>query len=130
LVKYYLKTGRGTPAEEIDEATGAAILSKGRHEGRRVVEVFTLHPSGRIDRCVERPRRKLGSNAIVSRSWLCETYMPDDPEGWGDDRYIHDAEEAVTDADPAPEAVMLVLLGAEGDSDANVAQLQSVKAHS
>ncbi|MDI3339128.1 MAG: hypothetical protein QJR03_01210 [Sphaerobacter sp.] len=127
-MRYYLKTARGTAAEEIDAATGEAILAKGRHEGRRVVEVFTLHASGRIDRCVERPRRKLGSNAIASRSWLCETYQPDQPEGWGDDRYVHDAAEAVADADP--EAVMLVLLGAEGDSEANVAQLQAVQARS
>lgn len=127
-VRYYLKTQRGVPATEVDEDGGKTILDRGRHEGRRVVEVFVLHPGGSIDRYQERARRKLGSNAIVSRTWLCETYHPGTSDGWGDDRYIPNPEEAIADADPAPEAVMLVLTGAEGDSDDNVDQLAELTA--
>lgn len=127
-MRYFLKTQRGQPATELDEATGAAILDRGRHEGRRVVEVFVLHPDGRIDRYQERARRKLGSNAIVSRTWLCETYLPDRPGRWGDDRYVPSPEEAIREADPAPEAVVLVLIGAEEDDAPILEQLTGLQA--
>lgn len=126
---YLLKDARGSEAREIDAEAGKRILDRGRHEGRRVVEVFVLLPSGHVDRYLERTRRKLGSNAIVSRTWLCETYHPDRPDEWGDDRYIPNPEEAIAEAEPAPEVVMLVLTGAEGDSEANVEQLNGLKAH-
>lgn len=129
-MKFLLKTQRGAPATEIDEGTGQTILARGRHEGRRVVEVFVLHPDGRIDRYLERARRKLGSNAIVSRTWLCETYHPEQTETWADDRYIPNPEEGIHEIEPAPEAVMLVLLGAEGDSEMNVEQLTASKTRS
>lgn len=127
-MRYFLKTQRGQPATELDEASGAAILTRGRHEGRRVVEVFVLQPDGRIDRYQERARRKLGSNAIVSRTWLCETYVPDRPDPWGDDRYIPSPEEAIREADPAPEAVVLVLIGAEEDDAPVIEQLSGLQA--
>jgi hypothetical protein len=122
-VKYLLKTDRGTPASELEEAEGQKILRRGRHQGRRVVEVYVLHPSGSIDRYEERARRKLGSNAIVARTWLCETYHPGETEEWGDERYIPNPEEAIGETDPAPDGIMLVLLGAEHDDAANVEQL-------
>lgn len=127
-VRYFLKTERGRPARELDEATGQQILHRGRHEGRRVVELFVLHPDGRIDRYQERARRKLGSNAIVSRTWLAETYHPERPGQWSDDRYVPSPEEALAETEPAPEAVVLVLLGAEEDDEPVLAQLQSLSA--
>jgi len=127
-LKYFLKTDRGTPARETDAETGKTILDRGRYEGRRVVEVFVRQPGGEIDRYLERTRRKLGSNAISSRTWLCETYEADRAAPWGNDRYVPNPEEAIQEAEPSPEAVMLVLTGAEGDSDANVAQLSGLGA--
>jgi hypothetical protein len=125
-LKYLLKTERGTPAQELDEVEGQKILKRGRHQGRRVVEVYVLHPSGSIDRYEERARRKLGSNAIVARTWLCETYHPGETEDWGDERYIPNPEEAIDETEPKPEAVVLVLLGAEHDDHANVEQLTAI----
>jgi hypothetical protein len=127
-VRYFLKTERGQPARELDETTGQQILHRGRHEGRRVVELFVLHPGGRIDRYQERARRKLGSNAIVSRTWLVETYHPERPGHWSDDRYVPSPEEAVAETEPAPEAVVLVLLGAEEDDEPVLAQLAALQA--
>lgn len=127
-MRYFLKTQRGQPVSELDEATGIAILDRGRHEGRRVVEVFVLHSDGRIDRYQERARRKLGSNAIVSRTWLCETYLPERLDRWGDDRYIPSPAEAIRDTEPAPEAVVLVLIGAEEDDAPVLEQLISLQA--
>jgi hypothetical protein len=127
-VRYFLKTERGQPARELDEATGHQILHRGRHEGRRVVELFVLHPDGRIDRYQERARRKLGSNAIVSRTWLVETYHPERPGHWSDDRYVPSPEEALAETEPAPEAVVLVLLGAEEDDEPVLAQLAALQA--
>lgn len=129
-MKFYLKTERGTPAEELDDATASRILNRGRHQGRRVVEVFILRPDGAIDRCTERARRKLGSNAIVSRTWLCETHEAGADGEWSDERYVQNPEEAIEAVEPAADAVMLVLLGAEDDSAANVEQLLAVKAGS
>jgi hypothetical protein len=93
-----------------------------------VVELFGLHPDGRIDRYQERARRKLGSNAIVSRTWLVETYHPERPGHWSDDRYVPSPEEALAETEPAPEAVVLVLLGAEEDDEPVLAQLAALQA--
>ena len=123
-VTYLLKTERGVPATEIDEAPGRAIFDRGRHQGRRVVEVFVLHPDGHIDRYEERSRRKLGSNAISSRTWLCQTYHSDGDDSWADDRYVPNPEEEILAIEPAPEAVMLVLSGAERDSEHIVEQME------
>jgi hypothetical protein len=128
-VSYYLKTDRGNPAEEIDDATGKKILDRGRHTGRRVDEVYVLHQDGHIDRYEEKTRRRLGSNAISSRTWLCQTYQPDASDRWGNDRYVPKPEEEIQEIEPAPEAVMLVLNGAEGDAERNVEQLTSLKAN-
>jgi hypothetical protein len=129
-VKYLLKTERGTPAEEIEIADGEKIVRRGRHQGRRVVEVYVMHAAGVIDRYEERARRKLGSNAIAARTWLCETFRPGESEAWGDERYIPNPEEAIAETEPKPHAVMLVLLGAEHDDDANVEQLTAIQSPS
>jgi hypothetical protein len=126
-VQYLLKTGRGVPASELAEPDGRKILKRGRHEGRRVVEVFVLHPDGHVDRYQERARRKLGSNAIISRTWLCETYSPGEDDAWGDDRYIPNPEESIEETEPAPDAVVLVLIGAENDEAHIVDQLTSLQ---
>lgn len=128
-MSYFLKTERGAHATEIDASAGEAILDRGRHEGRRVVEVFVMHPGGHIDRYEERTRRKLGSNAISSRTWLCQTYHPGESD-WGDDRYIPNPEEEIQTTDPAPQAVVLVLTGAEGDSQNIVEQMSSLGSRS
>lgn len=125
-MKYLLKMERGTSAEALDEADGQKILRRGRHQGRRVVEVYVLHPTGSIDRYEERARRRLGSNAIAARTWLCETYHPGESEEWGDERYIPNPEEAIDETDPRPDAIMMVLLGAEHDDAANVEQLTTI----
>lgn len=129
-VSYFLKTERGAHAPEIDATIGESILDRGRHEGRRVVEFFVLHPDGRIDRYEERTRRKLGSNAISSRTWLCQTYHSDRSENWGDDRYIPNPEEEIRSTDPAPQAIVLVLTGAEGDAQTVVDQMVALGARS
>lgn len=129
-MRYLLKTDRGTPAGELETGDGEKILRRGRHQGRRVVEVYVLHPSGVIDRYEERARRKLGSNAIAARTWLCETYHPGASEQWGDERYIPNPEEAIEETEPKPEAILMVLLGAEHDRDANVEQLSAIKSPS
>lgn len=129
-MKYLLKTERGTPADELETADGEKILRRGRHQGRRVVEVYVLHPGGAIDRYEERARRKLGSNAIAARTWLCETYHPGESEAWGDERYIPNPEEAIEETEPKPEAILMVLLGAEHDQDANVEQLSAIQSPS
>lgn len=125
-MKYLLKSERGNPAEELETADGAKIIHRGRHQGRRVVDVYVLHADGVIDRYEERARRKLGSNAIAARTWLCETYTPGQSETWGDERYIPNPEEAITETDPPPHAVLLVLLGAEHDDEANIEQLTAI----
>jgi hypothetical protein len=122
-VKYLLKTERGVPATELTLEEGQKILKRGRHQGRRVVEVYVQHPQGSIDRYEERARRKLGSNAIANRTWLCETYHPDQDNDWGDERYIPNPEETIGETEPKPGAVILVLLGAENDGSMNVEQL-------
>lgn len=124
-MKYYLKTEHEAPATETDEDAGKAILSRGRHEGRRIVEVFLLYADGRIDRCQERTRRRLGSNAVISRTWLCETYQPGQPVAWANDRYVPSPEEATHELEETPEALVLVLLGAETNPESTVRQLET-----
>jgi hypothetical protein len=126
-VKYLLKSKRGATASELETVDGEKIVRRGRHEGRRIVEVYVLHQDGVIDRYEERARRKLGSNAIAARTWLCETFKPGESDEWGDERYIPNPEEAIEETDPAPDAVMLVLLGAEHDDEANVEQLSAIQ---
>jgi hypothetical protein len=125
-VKYLLKDQRGKQAAELETADGEKIVRRGRHQGRRVVEVYVLHAEGVIDRYEERARRKLGSNAIAARTWLCETFKPGESETWGDERYIPNPEEAIEETEPKPHAIMLVLLGAENDDESNVQQLNSI----
>lgn len=125
-MKYLLKDERGKPASELETADGEKIVRRGRHQGRRVVTVYVLHAGGVIDRYEERARRKLGSNAIAARTWLCETFKPGEAETWGDERYIPNPEEAIEETEPKPEAIMLVLLGAEHDDEANVEQLTAI----
>lgn len=127
-MNYYLKTDREAPATETDEENGKHILSRGRHEGRRIVELFLLYADGRIDRCQERARRRLGSNAVISRTWLCETYQPGQPVVWANDRYVPNPEEAIHELPTTPEAVVLVLLGAETSPESTVQQLESLHA--
>lgn len=125
-MKYLLKSARGVPAEDLEVADGEKIVRRGRHQGRRIVAVYVLHAAGVLDRYEERARRKLGSNAIAARTWLCETYKPGESEDWGDERYIPNPEEAIAETEPRPRAILLVLLGAEHDDDANVEQLTAL----
>ncbi len=123
-MQFLLKTSRNDPAEAMDSQEAQEVLKRLRHQGRKLVEVFVLGAAGTIDRYQERTRRKLGSNAIASRTWLCETA---EGTGWGDGRYIPEPQEAIDDMDPAPTAVVLVLMGAE-NPEAIVEQLQSLPA--
>lgn len=120
-MQFLLKTSRAEPAHTIDEAVARQVLTRLRHEGRKLTEVFVLSPDGSIDRYQERTRRKLGSNAVASRTWLCETA---DGAEWGNGRYIPEPAEAIDTAVPTPVAVVLVLNGAEGVSDIVVEQLR------
>jgi hypothetical protein len=120
-VQFYLKTSRSDPAEEVDEATGRQVLKRLRHEGRKLIEVFVLAGDGTIDRYQERTRRRLGSNAVASRTWLCETAQDD---GWGNGRYIPEPAEAIAEVDPT--AVVLVLTGAEAEPQTTLDQLRSL----
>lgn len=122
-VQFFLKPSRTEPASEIDEAAGRQVVKRLRHEGRKLIEVFVLAQDGSIDRYQERTRRRLGSNAVASRTWLCETAQDD---GWGSGRYIPEPADAIAEADPAPLAVVLVLTGAEGEPDATLEQLRSL----
>ncbi|MEZ4572041.1 MAG: hypothetical protein R2849_17290 [Thermomicrobiales bacterium] len=72
-MNYYLKTDRGADAETIEEKTATNILKRLRHRGRKMTEIYVLEEDGGIDRYQERTRRRLGSNAIASRTWLCES---------------------------------------------------------
>lgn len=124
-MQFLLKTSRSDPAEVLDTEEARQVLKRLRHQGRKLVEVFILEADGRVDRYQERTRRKLGSNAIASRTWLCETAEGD---GWGDGRYIPEPLEAIDETDPSPPAVVLVLTGAEGDPASVIEQLQSLPA--
>lgn len=109
-MEFYIKTDRNESAEPIGQEDGRNVLKRLRHQGRRLVEIFVLHPDGTIDCFQERTRRRLGSNAIASRTWLCETAQGDE---WSDGRYIQEPLEAIEELDPEPKAVILVLQGAE-----------------
>lgn len=113
-MNYYLKTDRGVDAESTDEKTASNILKRLRHKGRKLTEIYVLGENGAIDRYQERTRRRLGSNAIASRTWLCETLGDGD---WEDGRYIPDPQEAIGEMDPQPTAVVLVLQGAEAPEE-------------
>jgi hypothetical protein len=126
-VQFYLKTDRSQPADEVDEATGRQTVKRLRHQGRKVVEIFVLNANGAIDRYQERTRRKLGSNAIASRTWLCETTEGAGGE-WGNGHYIPDPMEDIDNDDPTPPAVVVVLTGAEGADESVVEQLQGLPA--
>jgi len=123
-VQFLLKTTRNDPAELMETQEAQDVLKRLRHQGRKLVEVFVLAADGTIDRYQERTRRKLGSNAIASRTWLCETAEGD---GWGDGRYIPEPLEAIDDMNPKPTAAVLVLMGAE-NPQATIEQLQSLPA--
>lgn len=125
LVQFLLKSQRSDPADPIEEATAAKVLKRLRHEGRKMIEVYVLAADGTIDRYQEKTRRKLGSNAIASRTWLCETA---DGYEWTDGRYIPEPLEAIGAMEPAPDAVVLVLMGAEGEPDTIIDQLQQITA--
>jgi hypothetical protein len=123
-VQFYLKQSRTDPASEVEESTGRQVIKRLRHEGRKLIEVFVLAPDGAIDRYQERTRRRLGSNAVASRTWLCETAQEDG--NWGNGRYIPEPADAIAEADPPPTAVVLVLTGAEGDPETTLEQLRSL----
>ncbi|HYI16488.1 MAG TPA: hypothetical protein VEX37_13920 [Thermomicrobiales bacterium] len=122
-MQFYLKESRTDPAAEIDETTGQQVIKRLRHEGRKLIEVFVLAHDGSIDRYQERTRRRLGSNAVASRTWLCETAQDG---AWGNGHYIPEPADAIAEAEPPPTAVVLVLAGAEGDPDATLDQLRSL----
>lgn len=124
-MQFLLKSSRTDPAEELDANEAQQVLKRLRHQGRKLVEVFVLAADGTIDRYQERTRRKLGSNAIASRTWLCETAAGGE---WTDGRYIPEPIEAIEDMEPAPDAVVLVLMGAEGLPESTVEQLEGVAA--
>lgn len=118
-----LKTSRTDDAIPVEESTGNQVLARQRHEGRKLIEVFLLTANGDIDRFQERTRRRLGSNAITSRTWLCET---EQDGGWINGRYIPEPADAIKDADAPPQAVVLVLAGAEGTPETVVEQLRGI----
>ena len=126
-MQFFLKTNRNEPAGGADETAGRQVIQRLRHEGRKVTEVFALHADGSIDRYQERTRRRLGSNAVASRTWLCETLQDG---SWGNGRYIPEPGDAIEESDPPPAAVVLVLSGAEGTPDPVVEQLQGLPAAS
>ena len=113
-MNYYLKTDRGADADVTDEKTATNILKRLRHQGRKLTEIYVLEDDGGIDRYQERTRRRLGSNAIASRTWLCESLGDGD---WEDGRYIPEPQEAIGEMDPQPTAVVLVLQGAEAPEE-------------
>lgn len=122
-MQFYLKSSRTEPADEIDQGTGEQVIKRLRHEGRKLIEVFVLAHDGSIDRYQERTRRRLGSNAVASRTWLCETAQD---AGWGNGRYIPEPADAIAETDPPPTAIILVLAGAESDPDATLDQLRTL----
>ena len=77
-LRFLMKSSRSEPAVEVDETSGRQVLQRLRHEGRKLIEVFVLATDGTVDRYQERTRRRLGSNAVASRTWLCETEAADD----------------------------------------------------
>lgn len=122
-MQFLMKSSRTDSAAPLDETSGRQILTRLRHEGRKLIEVFVLAHDGAIDRYQERTRRKLGSNAVASRTWLCETA---ENGVWGNGRYIPEPQDAIDEMNPAPDAVVLVLAGAEGPPDVVVEQLRGL----
>ena len=122
-LRFLLKSSRSEPAADIDETTGHHVLERLRHEGRKLIEVFVLSPDGTVDRYQERTRRRLGSNAVASRTWLCETEASGE---WANGRYIPEPVEAFDAMDPPPAAVVLVLAGAEGEPETTVEQMRAL----
>lgn len=120
---FLLKTSRTDPASELDDTSGRQVLQRLRHEGRKLIEVFVLSADGAVDRYQERTRRKLGSNAVASRTWLCETEAAGE---WVNGRYIPEPADAFEAMDPPPTAVVLVLAGAEGEPETTVGQLRAL----
>ncbi len=123
IVQFYLKSDKADPATEISETEGRQILKRLRQAGRKVVDIYVLEADSKIDRYQERTRRKLGSNAIASRTWLCETA---DGDEWGNGRYVPEPIEAIDETEPTPLAVVLVLTGAESMPETIVEQLQGI----
>ncbi|HQZ89903.1 MAG TPA: hypothetical protein PLR44_07605 [Thermomicrobiales bacterium] len=123
IVQFYLKSDKIDPAAEIGEVEGRQILKRLRQAGRKVVDIYALEADGKIDRYQERTRRKLGSNAIASRTWLCETA---EGEEWANGRYVPEPIEAIDETEPTPLAVVLVLSGAESMPETIVEQLQGL----
>lgn len=122
-MQFYLKSDKAEPATEISESEGRQILKRLRSAGRKIVDIYVLEADGKIDRYQERTRRKLGSNAIASRTWLCETAEGDE---WGNGRYVPEPLEAIDETEPAPLAVVLVFTGAESMPETIVEQLQGI----
>ncbi len=117
-----MKDSRGTDAQPIDEADARRVLHRLRYHGRKLVEIFVLDESGEITCYQERARRKLGSNAIASRTWLCESLSGSE---WTDGHYVQEPHVDIDELDPPAQAVVLVLQGGEA-SEEIVAQLQKL----
>lgn len=122
-MQFYLKSDKADPATEISETEGRQVLKRLRQAGRKIVDIYALEADGKIDRYQERTRRKLGSNAIASRTWLCETA---DGDEWVNGRYVPEPIDAIDETVPTPLAVVLVLTGAESMPETIVEQLASI----
>lgn len=122
-MQFYLKSDKADPATEISETEGRQVLKRLRQAGRKIVDIYALEADGKIDRYQERTRRKLGSNAIASRTWLCETA---DGDEWVNGRYVPEPIDAIDETVPTPLAVVLVLTGAESMPETIVEQLVSI----
>lgn len=121
-MEYLLKDQRGSDAHAIDADDATRILRRLRFHGRKLVEIFVLDEAGEIECYQERTRRKLGSNAIASRTWLCEGLEGNE---WGDGHYVQEPREAIEEMDPPAQAVVLVLHGGEASEEV-VSQLQGL----
>lgn len=121
-MQFLLKDSRGSDAAPIEEKDAKNILRRLRYQGRRLVEIFVADQEGKVNRFQERTRRRLGSNAIASRTWLCETFEESE---WGHGRYVQEPQEAIDEMDPGPQVVVLVLQGAEAEEEV-MDQVQSL----
>lgn len=122
-MQFYLKSDKADLAAEISATEGREILKRLRSVGRKIVDIYALEADGKIDRYQERSRRRLGSNAIASRTWLCETA---DGDEWINGRYVPEPIDAIDETEPTPLAVVLVLTGAESMPETIVEQLQGI----
>lgn len=122
-MQFYLKSDKADLAAEISATEGREILRRLRSVGRKIVDIYALEADGKIDRYQERSRRRLGSNAIASRTWLCETA---DGDEWINGRYVPEPIDAIDETEPTPLAVVLVLTGAESMPETIVEQLQGI----